>query len=267
MNGSAQQAFATELPIHSWQMSTLARLYYTQFSMAQVALEAQRNWLMDMIMEDRDLFFHLRILLFVLFCQNEDQRCYDFIRSQIDDNESTPHDRPQSEELDHRLAQIYSKKHPGGRLRYFANGFESIHIFCGGSVELWELVCITLLKLKMFIDLMEVQKITGSFTGNMSSAEAFAAKQSAIPKGSIIQRTDILRKTDHTSDINTVRSQALALVREVKKRNEFFWPTFLSTIDPIISDDEARFTAKTMFHILRMVPNVTRTLEAFCKVA
>ncbi|KAK2763312.1 hypothetical protein FQN54_009948 [Arachnomyces sp. PD_36] len=120
-----------------------------------------------------------------------------------------------------------------------ADAFEPVDYLCGRFPTLYFVISITLLKIKLLLDLRALQNSIRA-VGSKVPAEILHNIQKNIPLSPIItgNRT-ILDRRDHAEPIKQVTAQVGTLYRVAKETNKFFWPALLEPSDHLSAMPEA----------------------------
>lgn len=148
----------------------------------------------------------------------QDQECYDFVTwwATCDPGDGTY----DSDDLDHPYLSLRN-----------ANAFESVEYLFDGWPELTHVAAITLLKIKLFLDLKDLQlfSILHSTDGVASLPQEIRDNiKNHIPKSSVIaSSSELMGLENYTFEIARVARQVNQLYEWVKKANKYYWPAIL----------------------------------------
>lgn len=109
-----------------------------------------------------------------------------------------------------------------------ADPFEPVDLICGGLQDLSHILQLTLLKIKLLIDLKGLQNSIRAL-GKKVPAEILNIIQTNIPLTSIIAgNREILCRSDHTETIEKLTAQVEALYNAATIANKHLWPGILN---------------------------------------
>jgi hypothetical protein len=200
------------LGTRDYMRSRLALVKALQEVKTYESAQTQLDHSMDMLRLCRSDNMGVRDLVPALMLRlNKDQECYDFVKwwsTTTDDYDWGDTDLPY---LDLKKADV----------------FESVEYLCGDWVDLAHLVAITLLKIRLLLDLMALRDATTA-VGSKVPAEILHNIQGFVARSSVISDNErlIQNKTD-PAVVCSLEAQVEALYRRIQKANEYFWPTLL----------------------------------------
>jgi hypothetical protein len=177
------------------------------------SVQAQLDHIMDMLRLCRGDNMGVRELVPALLLRlNKDQECYDFVKWYSTTGKEGGYDWG-----DMSLPFLDVKN---------ADVFESVEYLCGKYNSLSQTVAVTLLKIKLLLDLTALQN--SAIVGEKVPREILDGIQAHISRSPIIGGDkDIMESRDHTATIDKLTAQVDALYKAVKKTNKHFWPSLL----------------------------------------
>jgi hypothetical protein len=107
-----------------------------------------------------------------------------------------------------------------------ADIFEEVDAFTGDGFHLSHVVAITLLKIRLIIDLQSLQRAR-AFAGPHVPRELFDVIQQHSTLSNITNNSKYTDREDLTPQIRGLRAQILILFEAVHKANMFFWPALV----------------------------------------
>lgn len=111
-----------------------------------------------------------------------------------------------------------------------ADVFEDLEMFLGRGLHFPHLVAITLLKIRLMIDLSSLQR-AGEYAGPHVPREILDTIQRYSFISLVASESKIIERDDQTMHIIRLRSQTRKLYRTVNKANPHFWPALLEPGD------------------------------------
>ncbi|KAJ5621183.1 hypothetical protein N7528_005966 [Penicillium herquei] len=179
------------------------------------ATEAQLEHLMDMLRLCRSDNMGLRSLVPALMLRlNKDQQCYDFIKwwaTDRDDYDWGDTDLPYLDIKD-------------------ADPFEPVAQYVKAFVDLGHTVSLTLLKIKLLLDLMKIRDST-STVGPKVPREILNLIQNAIPQSPLVRENRMImgrEEQDRLTYIERLKGQIDQLYEKTDNANPYFWPHLLN---------------------------------------
>lgn len=180
----------------------------------QDSMQMQVDLLMDLLRLCRSDNMRVRRMVPAPMQQlGHDQDCYDFIKWY-----GTTGQRADYDWDDMSLGFLDIKN---------ADAFEPVDYMCGGSVALNHIAQLTLLKIKLLLDLKGLQNSIRA-VGEKVPVEVLNLIQTKIPLSSIITgNKKILYRRDHTETIEKLATQVETLYSTGTTANKYFWPGML----------------------------------------
>ena len=178
------------------------------------AVQAQYDNLMDLLRLCRGDNMGVRFMLpAVMLRLDKDQECYDFVKWWHKVNQQSDYDWGNTD-----LPYLDIKN---------ADSLEPVKHICGKFPDLSHVVAITLLKVKLLLDLRMLRD--SDVLGSKVPREILDRIQSQIPRSPIIAGDkNILECRNYTTVIDELTAQVHTLYKLVKKTNTHFWPSLMS---------------------------------------
>ncbi|KKA18019.1 hypothetical protein T310_8033 [Rasamsonia emersonii CBS 393.64] len=108
-----------------------------------------------------------------------------------------------------------------------ADAFEPVEYLCSGFPDLSHLVAITLLKIRLMLDLMALED--PATVNEKYPREIFHATRPSAPRSPIVTgNKDIMERKDQRAFIDKLAEQVDFLYKTVNKANKHFWPSLLN---------------------------------------
>jgi hypothetical protein len=149
---------------------------------------------------------------------NKDQECYDFVKWWTIIRNQDDYDWGDTD-----LPYMDIKN---------ADAFEDIDYLCGMFMDVSQVVAITLLKVKLVLDLQALGNIKDA-AGDKVPAEILNSMRLQIVSSPIITgNREILERDDHKAAITELTTQIRALHRAVQRANEYFWDCLINYEEP-----------------------------------
>jgi hypothetical protein len=173
------------------------------------AVQSQLDHIMDMLRLCRGDNMGVRDLVPALMLRlDKDQECYDFVKWY-----STTGRQSDYNWGDMELPFLDVKN---------ADAFESVEPFCGQYIDVSHIVGLTLLKIKLLLDLTALRN--SAILGEKVPSEILDGIQVHVPRSPIISGNKaILIREDHTAAIDKLTAQVDTLYETVKDSNKHFW--------------------------------------------
>lgn len=143
----------------------------------------------------------------------KDQECYDFIKWWTVASDDSHYDWS-----DTRLPHMDLRGE---------DAFEDVERFCDKYAELDHVVAVTLLKIRMLLDLQSLQAVARETDGKVPNEITSSIKSHVVTSNIIGGNREILDAPDHSARIKTLVSQVRALVLHVIKLNPYIWHMLL----------------------------------------
>ncbi|KAK6527732.1 hypothetical protein TWF694_004712 [Orbilia ellipsospora] len=177
------------------------------------AVETALEHLMDMFRLCRGDNMGLRYITPHCFLRlGQDQECYDFIKWWVTCDPKGEYDWG-----DMTLPYLNIKD---------ADVFEPIDVFLTKFPSISFLAAITLLKIRLLIDLQSLQR-TRKEVGALIPQEVLDSIQSAAVGSIVSKNKRILEREDHTAEIKDLQAQIQKSFDRLTKANKHFWPAIV----------------------------------------
>ncbi|KAL4862169.1 hypothetical protein BDV12DRAFT_49041 [Aspergillus spectabilis] len=185
----------------------------------RTGVEEQLAHFMDMLRLCRGDNMGIRSLVPALMLRlNQDQECYDFAKWWFTMGSEGDYDWGNMD-----LPYLSIKG---------ADVFEEVKFFTGRFPDLAQLVAVTLLKIKLVLDLEALQKSTHT-AGSKVPREVLDDIRSHVPRSPVISNNrELVQSDDHKGTIKTLREQIRQLYQAVARTNEHYWKLLLSGKEP-----------------------------------
>ena len=108
-----------------------------------------------------------------------------------------------------------------------ADVFESVGQFVGRFPDLSHLAALSLLKIRLLIDLQSLQRARQEI-GQKVPQEILDAVQQQVVSSIVSNSPHILERHDHTGQIEELKEQIWKCFNAVKEHNRYFWPALLN---------------------------------------
>jgi hypothetical protein len=191
------------------------------FDAAQSALDH----LNDMLRLSRSDNLGVRNLVPALYSRlGRDQESYDFVKWHATTGQRSDYDWG-----DTSLPYLDVKN---------ADVFESVKYMCGKYLSLNHVVAVGLLKIKLLLDLKDLQN--SLVIGRRLPQEIVDYTKSFLPRTTIIsQNKEIMIRVDHATQIKRLKSQVIEVHSAVKGYNPYFWKMLLAPGHHLVARPEA----------------------------
>ncbi|KAL3472688.1 hypothetical protein BJX99DRAFT_234978 [Aspergillus californicus] len=189
----------------------------------RTGVEEQLAHFMDMLRLCRSDNMGVRSLVPALMLRlDRDQECYDFAKFWFTVASESDYDWGNMD-----LPHLSIKG---------ADVFEEVKCFTDGYPDLAQLVAVTLLKIKLVLDLEALQKSTNT-AGSKVPREVLDNIRSHVPRSPIISKNrEFVQSDDHEGTIKTLREQVSQLYQAVARTNKHYWKLLLSGKEPQLPD-------------------------------
>ena len=201
----------------------------------RVSVQAQVEHLLDMLRLCRSDNMGVRNMVPPLLLRlNKDQECYDFIKWWQTTGRQAAYDYGNTSlpYLDTRNANVFESvdelfsisihrhqhqhQHQNQQYKYYEHGF-----------NLTNIVAVTLLKIKLMLDLEALQNTT--LVGRKVPREILDGIQKHVVRSSVISLDRKLRERgDHSAYLDALTRQVYNLYFTVEMANSYFWPCLLN---------------------------------------
>lgn len=111
-----------------------------------------------------------------------------------------------------------------------ADAFGEVGIFTSHGISLSQVIAITLVKIRLVIDLQSVQKAR-ELAGPYFPQEVFDVILEYVTYSSVLNSSEHVKQEDLTERITSLREQIGVLHRTVQQANPYFWPALLEPGD------------------------------------
>ena len=176
------------------------------------AVDAAFKHLMDMLRLCRSDNMGVRDLVPALFLRlGKDQECYDFVKWYATTGQDSHYDwgNMNLPFLDIKGADV----------------FEPVDVFTGKYLALSQTVSVTLLKIRLLMDVRNLQNSTAM--GEKLAQEALDSIRGQLVSTILAKNKDIVESKDQTALVGKLESQVKKLYTAVKRESEYFWPALL----------------------------------------
>ena len=106
-----------------------------------------------------------------------------------------------------------------------ADVFEPVDVFTGKYLALSQTVSVTLLKIRLLMDVRNLQNSTAM--GEKLAQEALDSIRGQLVSTILAKNKDIVESKDQTALVGKLESQVKKLYTAVKRESEYFWPALL----------------------------------------
>ena len=212
------------------------------------ATQARLDQCMDMLRLNQSDNMGVRSTVPALMLRlNKDQECYSFIKWWAQERDSY--------DWDWSNAELETKD---------ADAFEDVECFSSSCPDLSHLVSLTLLKVKLLLDVMKVQRSASAVLGQSAPSAIARMVKTATPQSPLVRENDEILDGDDM-DIQELAEQLEGQIEELFDRadnaNNHFWKHLTNPGDYLHSKPEAY----SMGSMEEMAITLQLTYDAWCE--
>jgi hypothetical protein len=192
------------------------------------SVNAQLEHLQDMLRLSRGDNMGVRYLVPALLLRlGRDQECYDFIKWYRTEGQRGDYDWG-----DTTLGFLDVKD---------ADVFEDVELYCSEYGDLSFTACITLLKIRLLLDLQNLSKAVDIQEPRAADEASGTIQQKLVRSPIILKNRELLESKDHSGLLKKLEGQIKALYEATNRINKFYWIALLQPGNNL--------TAKPMMYI------------------